>query len=192
YLSQTELKIKSPYINQARLAPPSHHLLKLLKINIPITVSINITDHPTAVLQRALLSQSLQHGVQFTRRNQTILVSVIHVERLPKLFALGSARAVVVPAGVELGELVDVDIAVAVCVDFGHYPLNLVGRRVGAESPEKRAEFAAGDFTVSIGVESVEDELYVVRSVSFCVFVRHWRNRERRQRKKIRSCFGFC
>ncbi|KAK6927862.1 hypothetical protein RJ641_006453, partial [Dillenia turbinata] len=160
-----------------------HHLLELRKINIAVTVRINITDHPTAVLQRALLSKTLEHVVQFIRRNQTILVSVIRVERLAKLLAVGSDRAVLVgAAGVEVGELPSPSVSISDII-------RLISSGGASEPRERRRERSSAQEILPSPLASNLLKTSFMSSVVFC-FV-FWFAIAKRERRFEVGSYGF-
>ena len=94
--------------------------------------------------------------------DEAVLVEVVEVEGVAELLVAGGGAGVGLGAGVgavELGELVEVDEAVAVGVDLGHNASDLGGIGVGAECAEDVLELGAGDLAVAVLVELVEDLL---------------------------------
>lgn len=120
-----------------------------------IAVGVDVADHPHAVLERALQPQSLHHLVKLTRRDQSVLVEIVEVEGVAKLLARSAIH--------ELRELQDVNVAVAVSVELRHYAAHFLQRRsIGAELTEHVPELVAGDLSVAVLVELVEDYLQLL------------------------------
>lgn len=138
-----------------------HHLLELLKVDASVAIGIDRSNHPRAITERTLLSETLKHGVQFTRGDESILVQVIEIESVPELlvsgFSVGNAGiGVRSSAAVKVGELLEINVAVPILVDLRHYALDLVWGGTGAECVEDMLKLVTGNFSIAIRVELVE------------------------------------
>lgn len=94
-----------------------------------------------------------------------VLVDVVEVEGVAELLAVVAAvvgRAVLVRSTVEISELLEINVAVAVGVDLRHNALDLVVGGVGAEGPENVLELGAGDLSIAVLVELVEYLLHLL------------------------------
>lgn len=136
----------------------SHHFLELLKVDASVAIGVDRFDHPPAVTEGALLPESLQHRVKLTRGDLPVLVEVVEIEGVFELLvSTGTVALVSGPgAAVKLGELVQINVAIAVLVDLGHYALHLIGRGLGTERTEHVLELVAGDFAITVLVELAE------------------------------------
>lgn len=133
----------------------SHHLLELFKIHVTVAVGINISDHFPALTERTLLSQPPHDGVKFLRGDDSVLVEIVHLERFPEFLTVAGAAAV------ELAELLEINIAVAVAVELRHHAAHLLRRGLGSERRHEVLQFCAGDLAVAVLVELAEDLLYL-------------------------------
>ncbi|KAG5093614.1 hypothetical protein JHK84_049202 [Glycine max] len=129
----------------------THHLLELFEIDVAVAVGIDVSDHPPAVTEGALLPQPPHHGVQLLRRDQPVLVQIVQLERLPELPPVATAAAV------ELAELLQINVAVAVPVQLRHHALHLVRRRFGSQRRHHLLQLRARDLAVAVLVELAED-----------------------------------
>ncbi|KAH7853384.1 hypothetical protein Vadar_001804 [Vaccinium darrowii] len=96
---------------------------------------------------------------------ETVLVPIIHLERVANLLSASSSAAAVRRSGcaVEVGELVEVDGAVAVLVNLRRGLFDLFRRSpVDAKGFEDRSKLGDGDFSVTVRVELVEYLLHFV------------------------------
>ncbi|KAF1862213.1 hypothetical protein Lal_00026737 [Lupinus albus] len=130
----------------------SHHLLKLFKANVTITIRIHRFDHTVTFLNGALHSEAVQNKVKLRGRDEAVLILIIEIKRIPWL------RRVTVGAA-EGGELGEIDEAVTIGVEIFHDTLNIRGGYAGSEGAEGGVELRDGDLAVAVGVETVEDSL---------------------------------
>uniref|UniRef100_A0A7C8Z8M4 Uncharacterized protein n=1 Tax=Opuntia streptacantha TaxID=393608 RepID=A0A7C8Z8M4_OPUST len=138
-----------------------------------IAVNINGLDHSITVLERTLLTETLQNRVKLTRRDQAIAVLIVQRKRLSEL--LGGAR-IAAGSGVKLGEFAEIDESVAVFVHLLHHSLHLLRRSVGSQGLEKLPELHRRYLAVAISVEFLENFRHFFGGV-----LRHWRGLRRRE-----------
>ena len=128
----------------------THHLLKLFKIHIPIIISINVSDHSPAITKRAFLPQPPHHRVKLFRRDQPILIQIIHLKRLSKLLRITTAV-------VQLPEFLQINVTVAVPIKLLHHTSHFLRRCFRSERRHHLLQLRAWDLPVAVLVEFVED-----------------------------------
>ena len=129
-----------------------HHLLELFEIHVAVAVGIHVSDHSPAVTEGALLPQPPHHGVQLLRRDQPVLVQIVQLERLPKLLPVAAASA-----AVKLPELLQINVAVAIPVEFRHHTPHLLRGSFRSQRRHQLPQLRARDLPVAVLVELVED-----------------------------------
>jgi len=122
--------VNVPFNNEiALILRASHHLLEFLEVNATIAVGVNVADHSPAVAKGALLAELAEHVVQLLRRYKAVLVDVVEIERVAELLRLVVSGVI----AVEVRELLEIDVTVAVLVELLHYAFQFLLRRFGSE-----------------------------------------------------------
>ncbi|WVZ06844.1 hypothetical protein V8G54_020190, partial [Vigna mungo] len=133
-----------------------HHLLELFEIHAAVAVGIHVSDHSPAVTEGALLPQPPHHGVQLLRRDQPVLVQIVQLEGLPELPSVAASAAV------ELPELLQINVAVAVAVELRHHASHLLRGSFRSQRSHQLPQLRARDLPVAVLVELVEDLAHLV------------------------------
>ncbi|KAF1873196.1 hypothetical protein Lal_00016333 [Lupinus albus] len=125
----------------------AHHLLKLIKVHVTVTVGIHRFDHTVTFLDGTLHPEAVQHKVKLRSGDEAILVLIL------RRTTVGATE------GAKLGK---VDEAVVVGVEILHNALEFRGGYGGAERAEDGVKLRDGDLAIAVCVEATEDSLEFV------------------------------
>lgn len=140
----------------------AHHLLELGEVDHAVAVGVHPAYHAPAVLQGAALleAEGGEDGPELLHGDEAVAVLIEDVERLPHVLLL---VPLVHDGLVELPELVEVDVAVAVGVYLLDHGGEVGVGDVDAEVGERVGELAAADPAIAIAVEHLEDAVELRR-----------------------------
>merc|ERR1712118_111856 len=147
-----------------------HHLDKFLIIDLPISINISFTDHLINLLIGQLFSKVCHHVPQLRSTNESIAITIKHLEGLNQLFF---GVCILHLPGHQGKELWEIDGTISICIHFIDHVLELSLGGILSQRAHDCSQLLGSDSAITVLIEEREG-LLELRNLLLSQLICHW------------------